>query len=52
MYWTRQWRRSLRMARAAWTGFIEAAREIVEQGTFTNLAQAVAFAHINESFEP
>jgi len=38
------------LARAAWTGFLEAAREIAEGGTFTGLARAVAFAEINQSF--
>ena len=38
------------LARAAWTGFLQAAREIAEQGTFANLARAVPFADINESF--
>jgi methylisocitrate lyase len=40
------------LARAAWTGFFQAAREIAEQGTFTNLARAVAFDDINGSFPP
>jgi 2-methylisocitrate lyase-like PEP mutase family enzyme len=30
------------LARAAWTGFLEAAREIAERGTFTTLARNVA----------
>jgi 2-methylisocitrate lyase-like PEP mutase family enzyme len=38
------------LARAAWTGFLEAAKEIAEQGTFTRLARAVPFAEVNESF--
>ncbi len=38
------------LARAAWTGFLQAAREIAEQGTFTGLARAVPFAEINGSF--
>ncbi len=38
------------LARAAWTGFLEAAREIASQGTFTHLARAVPFAEIDESF--
>jgi hypothetical protein len=29
------------LARAAWTGFLEAAREIAERGTFTGLANLV-----------
>ena len=32
------------LARAAWTGFLQAAREIAEHGTFTHLARAVPFA--------
>jgi 2-methylisocitrate lyase-like PEP mutase family enzyme len=35
------------LARAAWGGFLEAAREIAEQGTFTNLARAVPFDEID-----
>jgi methylisocitrate lyase len=38
------------LARAAWTGFLEAAREIAERGTFARLAGAVSFAEINGSF--
>jgi 2-methylisocitrate lyase-like PEP mutase family enzyme len=38
------------LARAAWGGFLEAAREIAERGTFTRLATAVPFAEINGSF--
>ena len=38
------------LARAAWTGFLRAAKEIAEQGTFTSLASAVAFGEINEGF--
>ena len=38
------------LARVAWTGFLEAAREIATQGTFTGLARAVPFAEIDESF--
>jgi len=38
------------LARAAWTGFLEAAREIATQGTFTGLARAVPFAEIDGSF--
>jgi len=32
------------LARTAWTGFLRAAGEIAEQGTFTNLARAVSGA--------
>lgn len=38
------------LARAAWSGFLEAAREIAEQGTFTSLARAVPFDRINRAF--
>jgi methylisocitrate lyase len=38
------------LARAAWGGFLEAAREIAEQGTFTRLARAVPFDKLNNSF--
>jgi methylisocitrate lyase len=37
------------LARAAWTGFLQAAKEIAAQGTFTNLARAVPFAEINRA---
>lgn len=40
------------LARAAWTGFLQAAREIAEEGTFTSLVGSVPFADINRSFEP
>jgi methylisocitrate lyase len=39
------------LARAAWRGFLEAAREIAERGTFTSLGRAVPFAEINGAFE-
>jgi methylisocitrate lyase len=38
------------LARAAWAAFLQAAREIAEQGTFTNLARAVPFDQINGAF--
>jgi len=38
------------LARSAWTGFLLAAKEIAEQGSFTNLARAVSFAEVNGSF--
>jgi methylisocitrate lyase len=38
------------LARAAWGGFLQAAREIARHGTFTSLSQAVPFAAINGSF--
>jgi 2-methylisocitrate lyase-like PEP mutase family enzyme len=40
------------LARAAWTGFLQAAKEIAERGTFTGLAGAISFAAINQSFAP
>jgi 2-methylisocitrate lyase-like PEP mutase family enzyme len=39
------------LARTAWTGFLRAATEIAEQGTFTNLARAVSGAEMNTSFD-
>ena len=38
------------LARTAWTGFLVAAREIAEQGTFTNLPRAVTGVDINGRF--
>jgi 2-methylisocitrate lyase-like PEP mutase family enzyme len=38
------------LARAAWGGFIRAAKEIAEQGTFTAFDQATPFAELNEFF--
>jgi 2-methylisocitrate lyase-like PEP mutase family enzyme len=38
------------LARAAWGGFLEAAREIAERGTFTALAHGVPSAEINGAF--
>jgi methylisocitrate lyase len=38
------------LARAAWGGFLEAAKEIAQRGTFSALASAVPFAEINGSF--
>ena len=38
------------LARAAWTGFLVAAREIARQGTFNSFARAVSFAEIDGSF--
>jgi 2-methylisocitrate lyase-like PEP mutase family enzyme len=38
------------LARAAWTGFLQAATEIAERGTFTALARGVTFAEMNEFF--
>ena len=39
------------LARAAWTGFLQAAREIAAAGTFTTLAHAISGADMNGSFE-
>jgi methylisocitrate lyase len=38
------------LARAAWGGFLQAATEIAQHGTFTGLARAVPFADINGRF--
>lgn len=38
------------LARAAWGGFLTAAREIEEKGTFTGLAKAAPFAEVNGYF--
>lgn len=38
------------LARAALSGFLDAAKEIAEQGTFTRLARAIPFAEMNGSF--
>ncbi|MEP6618744.1 MAG: isocitrate lyase/phosphoenolpyruvate mutase family protein [bacterium] len=38
------------LARAAWGGFMQAAREIAEQGTFTLLAKAMPSAELNGAF--
>lgn len=38
------------LARAAWTGFLGAAREIAALGTFTQLARAVPFLDLDETF--
>jgi 2-methylisocitrate lyase-like PEP mutase family enzyme len=38
------------LARAAWAGFLGAAREIAERGTFSELARATPFNEINLSF--
>jgi hypothetical protein len=39
------------LARAAWGGFLRAAREIAEHGTFTGLSRGIPFAEINGSFD-
>jgi 2-methylisocitrate lyase-like PEP mutase family enzyme len=38
------------LARAAWSGALEAATEIAEHGTFKGLARAVPFADVNGWF--
>jgi methylisocitrate lyase len=38
------------LARAAWTGFMMAAREIAEHGTFRHLGEAIPFADVNGWF--
>ena len=38
------------LARAAWGGFVNAAKEIQEQGTFTAFADATPFDELNELF--
>ena len=38
------------LARAAWSGFLEAAREIRERGTFSRLGEAVPFDEIDGRF--
>ncbi len=40
------------LARAAWTGFLEAAREIAEHGTFAKLGKAVQSDHLQRWFTP
>jgi methylisocitrate lyase len=40
------------LARAAWAGFLQAAREIAAAGTFAALGGAAPFAEINEAFRP
>jgi 2-methylisocitrate lyase-like PEP mutase family enzyme len=38
------------LARAAWTGFLQAAREIADAGTFSSLGRAVSFSAMNAAF--
>jgi 2-methylisocitrate lyase-like PEP mutase family enzyme len=40
------------LARAAWTGFLQAAREIAERGTFSSLAQAVTGKEMETLVDP
>ena len=39
------------LARAAWSGFLAAAKEIADEGTFRHLARAVSGAEMNRFFE-
>ncbi len=39
------------LARAAWSGFLDAAKEIAQRGTFTSLDRAASFAEVNGLFE-
>ena len=39
------------LARAAWSGFLDTAREIAEHGTFAGLARAVPYAQLNGAFK-
>jgi 2-methylisocitrate lyase-like PEP mutase family enzyme len=39
------------LARAAWTGFLDAAKEIAQHGTFTGLERAVPSAEFNQLFD-
>jgi 2-methylisocitrate lyase-like PEP mutase family enzyme len=38
-------------ARAAWGGFIRAAKELVEHGSFNDLANATSYADLQSFFE-
>jgi 2-methylisocitrate lyase-like PEP mutase family enzyme len=38
------------LARAAWAGFLEAARELADRGTFAGLGRAAPFSEINRLF--
>jgi methylisocitrate lyase len=40
------------LARAAWGGFLEAAREIAERGAFTSLDRAPSFGAVESTFKP
>src|SRR5262249_55054617 len=39
------------LARAAWGGFLQAAEEIAQRGTFSGLGHAVPFAELNNRFK-
>jgi 2-methylisocitrate lyase-like PEP mutase family enzyme len=38
------------LARAAWSGFLEAAREIAERGVFTSLDGALSYDAVDDTF--
>lgn len=38
------------LARAAWMGFLQAAREIADEGTFARLGRSTPFDSINRMF--
>jgi 2-methylisocitrate lyase-like PEP mutase family enzyme len=38
------------LARTAWTGFLQAAQEIAERGTFATLGRAISFDEMNQLF--
>ena len=38
------------LARVAWAGFLEVAKEIADRGSFAGLDRAVPFAELDESF--
>ncbi len=40
------------LARAAWTGFLEAAHELADHGTFGAMSQAVPSSELNRRFPP
>jgi len=40
------------LARAAWTGFLSAAKEIASNGTFSALARNIAVPELNKLFDP
>jgi methylisocitrate lyase len=40
------------LARAAWTGFLSAAREIATTGTFSDLARNISVPEMNKLFDP
>jgi hypothetical protein len=40
------------LARVAWTGFVKAAKELAESGTFANARGALTYKETNELFKP